>query len=413
MHASTEVDHLVTSPSGKYLAVKESPEGAEGIDIVDLPELMRHGTYRSIDAISSFPLSVSIEEWNERELHVKSEMLLSSPGDRHLELAGGEELFTWNVETGVVVPQSASLQDPAQYYCGKISSQRGKDGAGVAIAALRFLKRQSGVSCLEQALATESDEGVRADIRAALQEIAQAAALQRECLSGTPGAVNANGTVVERVTTLFVRGRSTPMDTLLCIAGLNGGERFRSIWFRFDRTKPDAGGEFLLEGDRDRVERLRASPDGKYLAVQTDFVDVVDLPLLLTAGRYKSVRAILGSFKDWNGAALEVTSDTLLSHAQVEVGDESHPLPLLAKESFVWNSETDVITPAWNALQYPNRYYCEGLSSPEAEKRRIASKGLRLLGDRDTVSCIERALRSESDEGLQRELRETLVNLAK
>jgi hypothetical protein len=158
---------------------------------------------------------------------------------------------------------------------------------------------------------------------------------------------------------------------------------------------------------------MRASPDGKYLAVQSEYLDVVDLPLLLTGGRYKSLTRVSGSFKDWNGGALEVTSETLLSHAPIEVGDESHMLPLLAKESFLWSGETSTITPVWNGLQYPIRYYCDGLASPEVEKRRTAVKGLRLLQERDSASCIEEALGREPDESLRRELRETLAAVAK
>lgn len=412
MHTRFEASHLLPSADGKYLAVKGSYEGVVEIAIVDLPALMRSDTYRVIDGISSWPGSVSIQEWKSSELQVTSDMLLSDAGGSGRLFLLSNETFAWSVETGAVVAQSVSLRDPVQYYCDRISNPQGEDRI-LAIQALGRLKRQSAISCLESALGKESDETMREQIRAASQALAQAVALQRECLSGIPGAVNANGILVEPVGTLFSKGRPTTIDTLLCIANLTNGERFHQIWFRFDRTKPDAGVELLKEDDGDRVERMRTSPDGKYLAVQSDDVDVVDLPSLLIAGRYKSVIRMSGSFKEWNGAALEVTSDTLLSHAPIEIGDENHSLPLLATESFVWNSETDTITPEWNALQYPGRYYCDGLASPEVEKRRIAVKGLRLLGDKDSISCIEQALQSEPDEALQRELREALASVAK
>ena len=169
----------------------------------------------------------------------------------------------------------------------------------------------------------------------------------------------------------------------------------------------------FLAGLDGKVERMAASPDGKYLAVQYGYVDIVDLPMLLTARRYKSIRRIVGSFKEWNGAVLEVTNDTLLSHAPIEVGDESHLLPLLAKESFLWDSKTETVSPLWSALQNPVRYYCEALSSPEIESRRIAAKGLRLLREKDAVTCIEQALGQETDETLRLELRETLAATTK
>jgi len=406
---SGEVDHLVPSPNGKYLAVKESPEGAQGIDIVDLPELLRHSTYKSIDGLGSFPGSVSIEQWKGKELYVKSDMLLSSGGNRPTELMSANEgVFSWNVETGVVVAESASLQNPVPYYCGKISNLEDKYRE-FAILALGRLKNLSAISCLESAIGKEPDESVRAAIKDALQQLTQAAALQRDCLSQVAGTPNGNGIVVEPVHTLFSTGASIPVDIVLCVANRANGD---GIWFRFDRTKPDLAGELLKE-DEEKVERVRASPDGKYLAVQHELVDIVDLPLLLTAGRYKSVRRMFGSFKEWNGSVLEVESDILQSHAPVDIGDASYPLPLLAKESFLWSGEADTITPAWKALEHPVRYYCEGLASAEVEKRRIAAEGLRLLKDKDSLSCIEQAFRSESDEALQRKLREALWSLTK
>lgn len=413
MHTRLEASHLLRSPDGKYLAVNGSYEGIQTIEIVDLPALMRRDTYTVIDEISSFPGSVSMEEWKGRELHVTSDMLLSHEGRNGRLFLLSDEIFAWNVETGAVVAQSASLRDPVQYFCDKVSNPQGNDRE-LAILALFHLKKQSAISCLESALGTESDEAKRKYMQAEFQELAKAVALQRECLSVSPGDLNANEVVVESVGALFSGGRSTPIDAIVCIANSTDGEgNIHQFWFRFDRAKPDSGIDLLRDSDDHRVERMRASPDGKYLAVQSDYVDIVDLSLLLTAGRYKSATRMSGSFKEWNGAALEVTSDILLSHAPIEVGDENHFLPLLAKESFLWSGETHTITPVWNALQYPVRYYCDGLASPEAETRQIAVKGLRLLGDKDSVSCIEQTLRSEPDEALQRELREALASIAK
>jgi len=81
---------------------------------------------------------------------------------------------------------------------------------------------------------------------------------------------------------------------------------------------------------------------------------------------------------------------------------------LLSKESFLWDSARRTVTPKWNGLQNPLRYYCEGLAAPEIEKRRIAASGLRLLNDKDAATCIQTALATESDESLQRDLRELL-----
>jgi hypothetical protein len=401
------VGRVLPSPNGKYLAVYQSQEGAQSIDIVDLPRLMRNNTYKIIDVIGGFPGSVSIEEWKGRELHITSDQFLSAGGGDLL--SPREETFILNVETGTIVAQSPSLQDPVRYYCDKLAKMQGERRNGnpdydwESILALGRLGKQSGVACLESALRAETNEEIRAEIRTALEDIARAAALGNDCLSGNRTDPNTKGILLELIAS----------DKLLCIANATD-ERHGSTWFLLDPTKPDTGGVLRGAGTGgDKVERLLVSPDGKYLAVEHGFVDVVDLPVLLKSGRYRSVQLLVGSIKEWNGASLEVTSDTLLSRAPVEIDGESHALPLLAKESFLWDSKTENVTPVWSALQHPNRYYCEGLSSPEIEKRRIAARGLRLLRDKDTASCIEQALRSELDESLQRELREVLVTLTK
>src|SRR5262249_38716116 len=117
MYTGIRAERILPSPNGKYLAVFQSPEGAQSIDIVDLPALMRSNTYRAIDMIRGFPGSVSIEEWKGKELHVKSDQFLSVGGGDLL--SAQEEKFIFSVETGTMVAQSPSLQDPARYYCDK------------------------------------------------------------------------------------------------------------------------------------------------------------------------------------------------------------------------------------------------------------------------------------------------------
>jgi hypothetical protein len=418
IYSGIQVEGLLPSPYGQYLAVQLSAEGHPWIEILDLPALMRSNTYKILDEVGGYPGTVSIGKWKGLDFSIKSDQLLSDPTGRHLDLLSTrEETFLWNVETGAIVAQSSSLQDPVRYYCDKIAALRAEGRTGAnwewesAIEALGALKKESGAACLESALRAETNEGVRVDIREALEEIARAAALKNDCLNGSRNPSNSNEIVAEPIRTLFSRGQSIAIDNVLCVAN-PPDDREGSTWLRLDRKTPDLRVEFLA-GLAGKVERMAASPDGKYLAVQYGYVDIVDLPMLLTARRYKSIRRIAGSIKEWNGAVLEVTSDTLLSHAPIEVGDESHMLPLLAKESFVWDSRAETVTPVWSALQNPVRYYCEALSSPETESRRIASTGLRLLRNKDAVTCIEQALGRETDETLRRELRETIAATTK
>ena len=416
VHSGIEVMEVLPSPNGKYLAVAEYREGILTIDVVDLPALIRDNKHASIDQISSYPGSASIKEWKGDELVVTSNTLLS-----RLELAGlrldlfstNEERFSWNLATGAVVALSASLRDPVQYYCAKLADvydQRSRSnlyGERAFIAeALTSLRDKSGVPCIERALTIETDELIRTDIRASLDKLTQVAAWQKDCLSGSVDELKAKGIVAEPVTTLFIEGRPEAIDNVLCVANPVKDDQTPRGWLRIDRTAPDAAE--VVEGLDETVEQMRVSPNGKYLAVQSRYVDVVDLPRLLTTKRYKSIHRLDGAIKEWNGGKLEVTSDVLLSHAPVHVGDEDHLLPLLSKESFIWNSENGTVTPVWNALHQPLRYYCEGLSAAEVDKRRIATRGLRLHNDKDAASCVQAALGAEPDESLQRDLRALL-----
>jgi len=413
-YASFEVEELRPSPNGKYLAVKLYTEGVAWIDVTDLPSLLRDRKYDPIDTVGKFPGSVSIQEWKGEgeELIVTSNVFLSQPAGRNLDLAS-EERFSVNIQTGATVALSPSLRDPAAYFCAMLAdyhTQQFTDRASVA-EAIASLGQRAGIPCLERALATETDETIRSDIRAAIEELTALIALQKECLSGNLEELKGKEIVTESVTTLFVDGQSTAIDMLLCSANAIKDKRPQVRWLRFDRSVPDPVGETLESGDSEtEVQMMRASPDGKYLAVEyrPGYVKVVDLTKLLTTRRYKSIQVFDGSFQQWDGTSLEVASDSLLSHAPTQTGDELHILPLLSKESFLWDSARRTVTPKWNGLQNPLRYYCEGLAAPEIEKRRIAASGLRLLNDKDAAACIQTALATESDESLQRDLRELL-----
>jgi hypothetical protein len=143
------INEFLPSPDGKYLAVLSSAEGAPFIQVVDLMEFVRRKTMKPVGELGvGINGSVSLKGWNGSMLELQSTMLIGYG----TELLGtDEELFSWNVNTGAVVPQSRVLRDPNRYYCSFVTAPDPYT-RGIAAVALRRFRSQSSASCIEAAL---------------------------------------------------------------------------------------------------------------------------------------------------------------------------------------------------------------------------------------------------------------------
>jgi hypothetical protein len=112
------VDGLRASPDGTYLAVQMLSEALNGVEVADLPRLIRRRAYRSVGVIASFPGSATIDGWaDNRTLTVRADTLLGHPSRAPGELAlflGTDDRFAWDIVTGKIVPFDNELRNPVQ-----------------------------------------------------------------------------------------------------------------------------------------------------------------------------------------------------------------------------------------------------------------------------------------------------------
>jgi hypothetical protein len=194
---------------------------------------------------------------------------------------------------------------------------------------------------------------------------------------------------------------------MICV--VNEGYEQESYWFRVDPLSRELTDMRIHSR---RVSGLSASPDGKYLAVQQlsealSDIEIVNLPTLIRASEYKKVGEVGGfpgdvSIRGWNNGKLEVTSGTLLSHPPVG----NSRLILFSDETFALGVTTGNVMALSNELQDPDRYYCAKVLMPDVGTRGIAVEGLRRLGDKSAIPCLDDALARESDENLRLDIRE-------
>jgi hypothetical protein len=165
----------------------------------------------------------------------------------------------------------------------------------------------------------------------------------RACLAESVEDLRAKDIYAEPLTALFLDGRTVPVELTLCVAS---SIEWR-LWYLLDRGAPDPSHAYLDFSDDARplreVRDLRASPDGKYLAVHYSeeghpSVTVVDLPRLVRNSAYQPIGDAIDSYpgtvsiNSWDDSALRLRSDVLLSHPT----DGTSHLPLLSEEAFSW-----------------------------------------------------------------------------
>ena len=240
------------------------------------------------------------------------------------------------------------------------------------------------------------------------------AAVARNCL-----VADMDGLKARPIKTLFLNGRSTPVDEYLChVDALDYEEpTARGNWWLLSTTRSGVRGTRIgankFEGYA--IGDFLPSPDGKYLAVLSyaegaPSIEVVDLVAFVRRKTFKSVGSLpvgLGtvSLKAWNGGALQVASDMLFIGQPFRM-----ELAGNVEDVFSWDIRSGEVTPLSEALRDPVRYYCGLLEASDLQQRSAASVGLRLLNDRSAAPCIEAALqRNPSDDDLKATLRHVLA----
>ncbi|MBX7218360.1 MAG: hypothetical protein K1Y36_00295 [Blastocatellia bacterium] len=204
-----------------------------------------------------------------------------------------------------------------------------------------------------------------------------------------------------------------------------------------DRTvcviNTDEGGQWFLAGDgylttsllsgegfpTSNVDELRASPDGKYLAVVHygeghNWLVVVDFQALVNERKWIEQGEVMPypgnlSLVGWKGSALYVSTTVLLS-AMVETDGRRqvpYQLQLHKEETFAFEVPTKTISAVNPKLRDPGRYYGEALVNPGislADKRDTILPALEYLKTPSSLPFVQKAIRLKGLVSIRKEL---------
>lgn len=89
-----QIDQIIPSADGRWLAVLSVGEGHPWLEIVDLPAL-RRGEYRATCSVNPYPGVLSLDAWLGEALRIGSDVDLRLDADQRADSAGGE--FIWRL----------------------------------------------------------------------------------------------------------------------------------------------------------------------------------------------------------------------------------------------------------------------------------------------------------------------------
>ncbi len=158
------------------------------------------------------------------------------------------------------------------------------------------------------------------------------------------------------------------------------------------------------------VDSIKASPDGRYLAVMSvgeghPIIEVVDLPQLLNQQQYTVLHSInpypgVANIEGWQGAELQIASDILLTHRDPVTGDVPEKFMLVGDEVFGFNAATGAIRGVSEGAQSPAKHYARILTDPQADEgsKMQALTGLLNLEQNElTIEDIFKMIEQEDD----------------
>jgi len=166
---------IKASPSGHYLAILSIGEGAQMLEVVDLPLLLMEKKYKVLRTIDPFPGGVAIERWDGDKLVITSGALLTYIGEDgrvpHPSLGWmSPQKYALSVESGGIEALSEGAKNPVEYFIRKLSSSHPWERQDAAMA-LKELKAKSAIGALKKAVAVESYPGGRAFMQEIVDEL--------------------------------------------------------------------------------------------------------------------------------------------------------------------------------------------------------------------------------------------------
>lgn len=98
-----QIDQLIPSADGHWLAVLSVGEGHPWLEIVDLPAL-RRGEYRAACSINPYPGVLSLDAWLGDALRIGSDVDLRLAPEQRADSAGGEYVWLLRAERCALDP---------------------------------------------------------------------------------------------------------------------------------------------------------------------------------------------------------------------------------------------------------------------------------------------------------------------
>lgn len=199
-------------------------------------------------------------------------------------------------------------------------------------------------------------------------------------------------------------------------------EDYESKWFL---RRPDQEKEKHIASNittLSEVHDIKASPDGRYLAVLSvgeghPVLEVVDLPLFLKQRKYKVLRTINAypgavGINRWDKDRLIIDSDALLTHIG-ENGRVHHSLAEMPLQNYVLSIESGKVEALSQDAKKPIEFFSRQLFVKYAGERDNAAMALVALKAKSAIPDLKKALAAETNPAVRAGMQKAVDELGK
>lgn len=171
----SNVSDFQISPAQSFLAIVSIGEGHPILDVIELKPLLEQKIEKSLLSINPYPGFIHIEKWQQEQLIVVTDRLLTYSTSTEtgkgypLSLSDGEK-FSLEIPTGKITPLTAHAKNPIRFYSQQIYSSHLWE-VSEAITALISLQADQATPILKQALKHHQDVEIKKELRKAIEKL--------------------------------------------------------------------------------------------------------------------------------------------------------------------------------------------------------------------------------------------------
>lgn len=170
------IHQISVSENGKYLGIISSGEGHPLLTVIELNKLLSDTKHRPILEIDPYPGAINIYNWENNNLILSSDMLLTHRIDEYDRVPSelmlfSSKKFSLNIESNQISAVSENIKTPVNYYGKHLTISPDEYSPLQELEALRKLDNPKAIPYLKAALKMERYSKNREYIKQVILEL--------------------------------------------------------------------------------------------------------------------------------------------------------------------------------------------------------------------------------------------------